>query len=143
MGVEMDRRIPFRVAVFTSSSSSSTGFLLGVCAGVGAGLEASPSARRVALTTCVANVAFSFADNPPLQSELKFFDVALDFGREALEAVREFSVVEAVAVVVVEASSRGRSSVLIRAAVAGVHVETLETALRTVSACACMISIRE
>jgi hypothetical protein len=142
MGAELDRRSAFLAAVLTRPSSGA-----GREAAVGAGFAASPSALRVALTTCVASAAFSLIDRPfsaGAAAGLARRDGALAtvfvldrVGFAALEAGR--GLVSSTAGV----SSLGSSKLLSNAEVAGVQVATDETALRTASAWASGVSMKK
>lgn len=137
MGTELERRSAFLAAVLARSSSSVCPFAGAAVAG--AGFAASPRAFRVALTTWVARVAFSFVDSPLLAADagvvgLARFDGArlTVFARDLLE----FAVLVGGRLLssVVDASSLGSSKLLRSDDMAGVHVPTDETALRTASA---------
>ena len=141
MGTVLDRWSAFLVAVFTRSS---------FCAGsgaAGAGFAASPSALRVALTTCVARDAFSRIDKPlsaDAVAALARLDGALEivFVRDRVEFVALDPVLGLfTSSTAAEVSSLGSSKLLSRASVAGVHVATDEIALRTASAWASCVSM--
>jgi hypothetical protein len=142
MGAELDRRNVFLAAVLTRSSSC-----VSRAAGAGEGFAASPRALRVALTTCVARAAFSRTDRPPsvaVAAGLARFDGALA-SVFVLDGARLADLVVARGLLssAVTASSLGSSKVLSRADVAGEHVATDETALRTASAWASSVSMKK
>lgn len=152
MGAELVRRRCLFVAVLTRSPSW-VGRRLGVDGTLdGCGFAASPRARRAAFTTWVANAALSFVESPFLSATLVFvvfFDSA--FGTAAgfaldlevfVAAGWEVGVVVVVAVVF-WASSLGNSRPLSKAVMAGEHVATEETALRTASAWARGVSMKK
>lgn len=145
MGAELERRSAFFAAVLTSSSSCA-----GRGAGAGAGFAASPSALRVALTTCVASAAFSRKDRPSSGDGAAAAGLARLDGALATVVVLDragFVDFEVAPVLFVAstaaASSLGRSKVLSRAEVAGEQVATDETALRTASAWATGVSMED
>jgi len=89
----------------------------------GGGFAASPRALMRVLTMCVASDALSRGDSSFVSVVIDFFAVVLSRGFEA----------EALEVLAVDTPSMGSSRLLRRAVVAGVHVETDKTALRTAS----------
>jgi hypothetical protein len=132
MGTELDRRRPFFVATLTRSpwvgrSASDTG--------IGLGLAASPSALRVALTTCVASVAFSRIDKT-LSAR-----TYVDFARFDAVLATVFGF-DRVGFAAADASSLRSSRLLSKAKVVGEQVATDETALRTASPWASGVSMK-
>ena len=87
----------------------------------------------------MANVAFSLGESPS-----SFFAalVVVLFARDRGLAVDVVFVVVDVVSDAAVASSLGRSRLLSRAVMVGVHVVTEETALRTASAWECIVSMK-
>jgi hypothetical protein len=133
MGIELDRRMAFRVADLTRPPSSC--FLEAAWA---AGFAASPSAFRAELTTCVAKAALSRSDNPSLFPSPVIF-VVLAFAAPEMVCFADLPVLVCRLPAGTEllqefASSFGSNSPLRVTIVAAEQVEILETALLTASA---------
>ena len=145
VGDEIDRRNAFLFAVFASSPPAAA-LLDGVAGG---DFAASPRDFSVTLITCVASIAFSFADSSSLPSPLAaafvVFEVAFvepfafDFDPRTVFVAREslFRVSE------VSSLSLGTSKSLRRTVVVGEHVDIEDTALLTASVCECKAAMEK